>query len=309
LSLLPLPAVIANARLLTDPAKRRAVLRLVRLDRPIGILLLLWPTLWALWFAADGAPPLGTLVIFLLGTALTRSAGCAVNDYADRHIDGGVARTRHRPLATGELAPRDALVIAAALMAIAFALVLLTNRLTVMLSFAALVLAVAYPFTKRITHFPQVVLGAAFAFSIPMAFAAVQDSVPPLAWGLFAATLVWAVAYDTLYAMADREDDLKLGVKSTAVLLGRHDLALVIGAHLTMLVALAVLGAQHGRGIGWFAGLTLALGLAWRQWRHAAEREPARCFEAFLQNNLLGAVVFAGLVLDMALTSFVASGA
>jgi len=294
-------APIADVSLLTDPAKRRACLRLVRLDRPIGILLLLWPTLWALWFAADGMPPIGTLVIFVLGTVLTRSAGCAVNDYADRHIDAYVSRTSGRPLATGELRPRDALVVAAVLMAAAFALVLLTNRLTVMLSFVALLLATAYPFTKRITHFPQVVLGAAFAIAIPMGFAAVQNAVPPLAWGLFVATLVWALAYDTLYAMADREDDLKLGVKSTAVLLGRHDLTLVIGSHLTMLGLLAALGLHDGRGLFWYAGLVVALGLAVRQWRHVVDRDPAHCFAAFLQNSLLGGAIFAGLVLDLSL--------
>jgi len=292
--------VTARASPPIDPSTARAYLRLLRLDRPIGIGLLLWPTLWALWFAAGGVPPLATLAIFVLGTVLTRSAGCAINDYADRHIDGRVARTRHRPLATGELRPRQALVAAALLMAIAFALVLLTNRLTVVLSFGALLLAAAYPFTKRVTHFPQAVLGAAFAFSVPMAFAAVQGSVPGQAWILFAATLVWALAYDTLYAMADREDDLTIGVKSTAVLLGRHDLTLVRIAHLTTLALLVWLGTLDGRGAAWYTGLAVALVLAVRQWRHAAGRDPARCFEAFVRNNGLGAVVFAGLVLDMA---------
>ena len=275
---------------------------LTRLDRPIGVLLLLWPTLWALWFAADGVPRADVLAIFVLGTVLTRSAGCAINDFADRRIDGEVARTRDRPLATGALSAREALGAAAVLMALAFALVLLTNRLTVQLSFVALALATLYPFSKRVTHFPQVVLGAAYGFAIPMAFAAQTGSVPPVAWALYLATLLWAVAYDTFYAMTDRDDDRRIGVKSTAVLLGRADLAVVGALQLVVLLLLWRIGVHEGRGALYAGGLLVALALAARQLWIAREREPARCFEAFLDNNRLGLVVFVALAADYALT-------
>ena len=274
---------------------------LTRLDRPIGILLLLWPTLVALWFAAGGVPPTKLLLIFVAGTVLTRSAGCAVNDFADRRIDGRVARTRHRPLATGALSAREALAAAAALMGCAFALVLLTDRATVLLSFGALALATAYPFAKRVTHFPQVVLGAAFAFGIPMAFTAVTGTTGAVTWTLFAAAVAWAVAYDTLYAMADREDDLAIGVKSTAVILGRADLAVVAAMHALSLALLALAGAMDGRGAAWFAGLAVAAVLAAMQLRLAADRDPAHCFRAFVDNHRLGLAVFAGAALDFAL--------
>ena len=277
---------------------------LVRLDRPIGVLLLLWPTLWALWFAAGGPPPLELLVIFVLGTVLTRSAGCAINDFADRHIDGEVSRTRARPLATGALSPREALAATAVLMLLAFALVLLTNRLTVLLSVAAFALATLYPFAKRVTHFPQVVLGAAFGFGIPMAFAAVTNALPPLAWALFAVNLLWTVAYDTLYAMADREDDLRVGVKSTAVLFGRADLAIVGTLLALVIVGLALIGSWTGRGLPYALGVSLAAGLAAQQLWRVRHREPdnnRRCFAAFLDNNRFGLAVFAGLAADFAL--------
>ena len=282
-------------------AKLPHFVALTRLDRPIGILLLLWPTLWALWFAAGGVPPLDVLAIFVAGTVLTRSAGCAVNAFAARKIDGHVARTKGRPLATGALSPREALAAAALLMALAFVLVLFTNRQTVLLSFGALVLATAYPFTKRITHFPQVVLGAAFAFAIPMAFTAVTGTTSPVAWMLFASAVSWAVAYDTLYAMADREDDLAIGVKSTAVILGRADLAVVGAMHALTLGLLALVGVETGRGLAWFAGLAGAAGLAASQLRLAADRDPAHCFRAFIDNHRLGMVVFVGCALDFAL--------
>lgn len=282
-------------------AKLPHFVALARLDRPIGILLLLWPMLWALWFAAGGVPPLGTLAIFLTGCVLTRSAGCAVNDFADRRIDGRVARTRGRPLATGALSPREALVAAALLMAMAFALVLTTNRATVLMSFGALALATAYPFTKRVTHFPQVVLGAAFAFAVPMAFTAVTGATGGVAWTLFASAVAWAIAYDTLYAMADRDDDLVIGVKSTAVLFGRADLALVAAAHATALVLLVAVGAHTGRGACFYAGLAVAAALAAMQLRLAADRDPAHCFRAFVDNHRLGLAVFAGTALDFAL--------
>lgn len=274
---------------------------LTRLDRPIGIFLLLWPTLWALWFAAGGVPDVDILIIFVLGTVLTRSAGCAVNDYADRDIDGQVARTRNRPLATGALSGHEALVAAAVLMLIAFALVLATNRLTILLSFVALALACTYPFTKRVTHFPQVVLGAAFGFAIPMAYAAQTNALPPIAWALYATAVIWAVAYDTLYAMADREDDLRIGVKSTAVLLGRADIAVVGALQLLVLASLAMIGRHEERGLPYSLGLCLALVLALRQLWMVRDRVPARCVAAFLDNNRLGFVVFAGLVIDLAI--------
>ena len=273
---------------------------LTRLDRPIGVFLLLWPTLWALWFAAAGVPRLDVLAIFVLGTVLTRSAGCAVNDFADRKIDGHVARTRDRPLASGALSAREALAAAAVLMALAFVLVLFTNRLTILLSFAALVLASVYPFAKRVTHFPQVVLGAAFGFAIPMAFAAETNAVPPLAWALFATALLWTVAYDTLYAMADRDDDLRIGVRSTAVLLGRADLAVVGTLQCLVILLLALIGAHAGRGWLYAAGLVVALALALRQLHLARDRDPAHCVAAFLDNNRLGLAVFVGLVADYA---------
>ncbi len=274
---------------------------LTRLNRPIGIYLLMWPMLWALWFAAKGIPRLDVLLIFILGTVLTRSAGCAINDYADRNFDAHVARTRTRPLATGALSPRDALLSTAVLLAIAFLLVLLTNPLTIQLSLGAAALAIAYPFAKRFTHWPQVVLGAAFGFAVPMAYAAQTNAVPAQAWWLYLAAIVWALAYDTLYAMADREDDLKIGIKSTAILFGRHDLLIVAVLQLVVLMLLCIIGWQDGRGIVFFLSLLGALGFVGYQLWIARERNPARCVQAFLNNNWLGMTVFAGLVLDFAI--------
>ena len=274
---------------------------LVRLDRPIGIFLLLWPVLWSLWFAARGIPRLDVLIIFVLGTVLTRSAGCAINDYADRHVDGHVTRTRNRPLASGALTPGDALLAAGVLMLAAFCLVLLTNALTILLAVGALALAAVYPFAKRYTHWPQVVLGAAFAWAVPMAFAAQRDTVTAGAWILFLAVVLWAMAYDTLYAMADREDDRRIGVKSTAILFGRADLAIVGILHAIVLLLLVTLGLLDGRGILYFSALAIAAGLAVRQVYMARHRDPAACIRAFLSNNLSGLVIFTGIVLDFAL--------
>jgi len=273
---------------------------LTRLDRPIGILLLLWPMLWALWFAAEGIPKLDVLIVFVLGTVLTRSAGCAINDYADRHIDGQVARTHQRPLVSGALQGREALVLAALLMLAAFVLVLTMNRLTIALSVVALALAAVYPFSKRVTYFPQLVLGAAFGFAVPMAFAAETDSLPPLAWMLYATALLWALAYDTLYAMADREDDLKIGVKSTAILFGRADIVVVALVQVLVIGLLAFIGQAEGRGLPYALGLVAAATLAARQLWMVRQREPARCLAAFLDNNRLGLAVFIGLVVDYA---------
>ncbi len=252
----------------------------------------------ALWFAADGFPPIGILIIFTLGTVLTRSAGCAINDYADRNIDGHVERTKNRPLATGALRPSDALWAGAVLMFLAFLLVLMTNRLTIMMSFVAVMLASVYPFCKRVTHFPQIILGAAFAIATPMAYAAIQNTIPLEAWVLFTAAVLWAVAYDTLYAMADREDDLKIGVKSTAIFFGRYDL-LIVGILQLLVLGLHIwLGLQTDRGSIYYLGLFLSLGfIAWQLWI-SRERDPKRCVQAFLNNHYLGMLVFCALVID-----------
>ena len=272
--------------------------RLMRLHRPIGILLLLWPTLWALWIAGQGRPDPHVLAVFVLGVVLMRSAGCVINDYADRDFDPHVERTRDRPIAAGRVSPREALVLFAALCLIAFALVLTLNRLTILLSFAGAFLAVTYPFVKRFTHLPQFYLGAAFGWGIPMAFAAQTGSVPPVGWMLFAANVCWAVAYDTAYAMVDRDDDHKVGVKSTAILFGRHDRAMVFLFHVLTLSLLAYSGALAGLGLRYYAGLVAAFGFVLYQQYLMRERTRDGCFHAFLNNNWFGAAVFAGLLLN-----------
>ena len=272
--------------------------QLMRLHRPIGILLLAWPTLWALWISSQGRPDPPVLAVFVLGVVLMRSAGCVINDYADRHFDPHVARTRERPLAAGRVSPREALALFAVLCLIAFALVLTLNRLTILLSFAGAFLAATYPFLKRYTHLPQFYLGMAFGWGIPMAFAAQTGAVPGIAWILFAANVCWAVAYDTAYAMVDREDDLKVGVKSTAILFGRHDRAMIFVFHLATVALLALSGARAGLGLGYHAGLTAALGLAIYQQYLMRGRDRDGCFRAFLNNNWFGAAVFAGLLLN-----------
>jgi len=279
-------------------ARLREYVLLVRLHRPIGIFLLLWPVLWALWFAAGGVPELHVLAVFVLGTVLMRSAGCAVNDYADRDFDPHVARTRDRPLAAGRVRAREAMGVFVVLALIAFALVLTLNAYTIALSFVGAFLAASYPFMKRYTHLPQFYLGAAFGWGVPMAFAAQTGAIPPLAWVLFAATLLWAVAYDTAYAMVDRADDLRIGVKSTAILFGRADRALIALAHMGVLFLLALAGVWAGRGLLYAMGLGVAALLAlYQQWLMRA-REPKACFAAFLNNHYFGASVFAGLALD-----------
>ena len=287
----------------TDPDWRKRLdvfLRLTRLNRPIGIFLVGWPMLWALWLAADGVPDPLVFVVFVLGCILMRSAGCVINDFADRRIDGHVKRTVNRPLATGELTPKQALAIFAGLCAAAFALVLLLNPLTIKLAFVGAGLAVLYPFTKRWTWWPQMFLGAAFAWAIPMAFAAERGAVPGPAWVLFAAVLVWALVYDSMYAMVDRDDDVKIGVKSTAVLWGHYDRAWIAGFQALFFVLLIVAGRGFGMGYFYYLGLLAAAGIAvYHQWliRH---RERDACFKAFLHNNHLALVVFAGIALDLA---------
>ena len=272
--------------------------RLMRLDRPIGILLLLWPVLWALWIAGAGRPSLPVLLVFVAGVVLMRSAGCVINDYADREFDPQVERTRDRPLAAGRVPPREALVLFVVLALSAFALVLFMNRLTILLSFVGAALAVSYPFMKRWTHLPQFYLGAAFGWGVPMAFAAQTGGVPADAWILFGATLCWAVAYDTAYAMVDREDDVRIGVKSTAILFGHADRAMIALFHMVTLALLIWVGARAGLGLTYYMGLLLAAGLAgWQQWLMRTRTRDG-CLHAFLNNNRFGAVVFAGLALD-----------
>lgn len=273
-------------------------LRLVRLDRPIGSLLLLWPTWWALWLAAGGWPDLSLLIIFTAGVLLMRSAGCAINDYADRHVDGSVKRTRSRPLVTGEVAPREALLLFLVLSLTAFALVLLTNRLTIQLSFAALALAACYPFAKRYTHLPQLVLGAAFSWGVPMAFAAQTGRVPPEGWLLFVAAVLWPVIYDTFYAMVDRDDDLRIGVKSTAILFGDDDRLITGILQALMLLALLLVGQRFELGYAYTVSLLVTAALFIYQQVLIRNRERDACFRAFLNNNWVGAALFVGIVLD-----------
>ncbi|ABI59383.1 4-hydroxybenzoate octaprenyltransferase [Nitrosomonas eutropha] len=275
-----------------------AYARLTRLDKPIGILLLLWPTLWGLWLAADGMPDPMILVIFVLGTILMRSAGCAINDFADRKIDPHVSRTRNRPLATGIISSREALLVAAGLSLCAFLLILPLNLLTILLSVPALLLAISYPFTKRFFAMPQAYLGIAFSFGIPMAFAAQTGTVPPLAWLLVLANLFWVIAYDTEYALVDLADDLKIGIKTSAITFGRFDVAGILLCHITFLSILTYAGILLQRGIWFYGALLVALGLVIVQYTMIRNREPARCFQAFLHNNRVGAVIFAGILLD-----------
>ncbi|TDY04069.1 4-hydroxybenzoate polyprenyltransferase [Thiohalophilus thiocyanatoxydans] len=285
------------------PAIKREMIRerlyqyslLMRLHRPIGIFLLLWPTLWALWIAAGGFPRPGVFVVFVLGVLLMRSAGCVINDYADRHFDPHVARTRERPIASGRVTPREALGLFAALCVLAFLLVLSMNRLTIYLAFVGVALAAIYPFTKRYTHLPQVVLGMAFGWAIPMAFAAQAGEVPKVAWLLFVINVVWSVAYDSMYAMADRDEDLKIGVKSAAILFGDADRFIIGLLQGLMLLGLVLLGRELALGTPYYLGLAVALGLAVYQQYLIRDRRPAECFRAFLNNHWLGAAVFAGL--------------
>ncbi len=279
-------------------ARFSSYVRLVRLDRPIGILLLLWPTLWAVWIAADGRPSAHILAVFIIGTVLMRSAGCAVNDYADRDFDRHVARTRERPVTSGAIAPAEALAVAALLSLAALALLVGMNALTWRLAVLAALIAASYPFTKRFFALPQAYLGIAFGFGIPMAFAAIQDGVPAVGWVLLAANVFWAVAYDTEYAMVDRPDDLKIGIRTAAITFGRWDVAAVMLCYGAALALLAVAGWMAGRGPFYLAGLGVAAALAVRHFRLIRSRDPAGCFAAFLNNNWLGAVVFAGLALD-----------
>jgi 4-hydroxybenzoate polyprenyltransferase len=292
---------LGSHRALTWRERLDAYVRLVRLHKPIGIFLLMWPSLWALWLAGVGQPPWGVVLIFIAGVVLMRSAGCAINDYADRDFDAHVARTNARPLALGIISPAEAVAVFVVLSLAAFGLVLMLNWQTVAMSVVAVVLATVYPFMKRYTHFPQLFLGAAFGWAVPMAFMAIQESIPLYAWVLFAATVIWALIYDTQYAMVDREDDRRIGIKSTAILFGRHDRLIVGLLQVLMLVMLAWIGGAAGRGPVYFSGLVAAAALAlYQQWL-IRDREPKRCFVAFLNNNYFGMVIYVGLVLDFLL--------
>ncbi|MBT3504998.1 MAG: 4-hydroxybenzoate octaprenyltransferase [Piscirickettsiaceae bacterium] len=271
-------------------------IQLMRLDRPIGILLLLWPTLSALWIAAEGVPDTLVFIIFTLGVIVMRSAGCVINDYADRNIDGQVVRTMNRPLATGALDENDALRLFTVLGVIAFLLVIFLNELTILMSVVGLFLAATYPFMKRFTHLPQIYLGAAFGWAIPMAFAAQTGSVPMIAWLLFVANVVWSTIYDTFYAMADREEDLLAGVKSTAVLFGNDDKVIIAVLQVTFLVTMAMVGSQLELSFIYYIGVLVTLVLFVYQQHLVRDREPAQCLQAFLNNNWVGAVLFAGIV-------------
>ena len=270
--------------------------RLIRLDKPIGALLLLWPTLWALWLASGGTPEAELIIIFVVGTFLMRSAGCAVNDYADRRFDPHVERTRARPLAAGEIAPREALAVAAGLALAAFALVLFLNRFAIALSFVALAIAAAYPYTKRFFAFPQAVLGIAFGFGIPMAYAAVQERLPLECWLLLAANVCYAFAYDTEYAMVDRDDDAKLGIRTSALTLGRWDVAAVMASYAGMLALLSAVGLTLGLAWPYHAGLGVAGAMMLYHWFLIRGRTREGCFKAFMHNNWVGAVIFAAIV-------------
>ncbi|WP_374400793.1 4-hydroxybenzoate octaprenyltransferase [Niveibacterium sp.] len=275
--------------------------RLMRLDKPIGILLLLWPTLWGLWFAGAGKPSLWVVWIFVLGTVLMRSAGCVINDYADRDFDGHVERTAQRPLATGAIGTTEALLLAAVLAALSFCLILPLERLVWYMSVPAVFLAASYPFTKRFFAIPQAYLGVAFGFGVPMAFAALWNEVPVVAWWLLLANVFWSVAYDTEYAMVDRPDDQKIGIKTSAITFGRFDVAAVMLCYAATIGLLAWVGWLFQRGLYFNLGLALAAGIAVYHYTLIRTRDRALCFKAFLHNTWFGAAVFAGLALDYAL--------
>lgn len=281
----------------------RQYLLLMRLDRPIGSLLLLWPTLWALWLAGAGEPDPRVVAVFVAGVVVMRSAGCVINDYADRHVDPHVARTRQRPLATGRVSEREALILFTVLCAVAFALVSLMNRVTIVMSLGGLALAAIYPFMKRYTHLPQVVLGAAFGWAVPMAYTAQAGTVPPVGWLLFIAAVLWTTAYDTIYAMVDRADDLRIGVKSTAILFGEADRHLIALIQALFFVVMVIIGRRLALGPYYYVGLVAAMGLAFYQMALIWRREPPQCFKAFLNNNWFGAVIFAGIAAHFALSA------
>ncbi len=282
------------------PAKLNALLQLIRFDKPIGTLLLLWPTLWALWIAAGGVPDGKLLLVFVAGTFVMRSAGCVINDLADRNMDGAVARTRGRPLVTGAVSVGEAVALFVVLMGIALVLVLQTNQLTVLLSLAGAALAACYPFMKRFTHLPQVVLGVAFSWGIPMAFAAQLGELPPALWAIFCGNLLWIIAYDTQYAMADRDDDLLIGIKSSAILFGRYDRFIIACLQILSLLSLYLAGVAFDLGPAYQIALVAVACLFTYHQYLIRDRDRDACFQAFLHNRWVGLVIFAGIALHYA---------
>lgn len=274
-------------------------MELTRANKPIGTLLLLWPTLWACWLGASAQPDWGMVVVFVLGVFFMRSAGCVINDFADRHVDGHVARTQHRPLPSGRVSTKEALILFSLLVMVSFGLVLLTNLQTILLSFVGVFLAALYPFMKRYTHLPQVFLGLAFSWSIPMAYSAQGGDIwAPDLWLLFIANLFWTIAYDTYYAMVDRDDDLKIGIKSTAILFGRYDLSMIIILQALMLCLLIVVGHLNTLHWPYYFALMVSCGWFILQFRQAKDRQAPSCFQSFLDNNRVGYTVFLGIVLS-----------
>jgi len=272
--------------------------KLMRLDKPIGILLLLWPTLWGLWISSYGHPNWVILWIFVLGTVLMRSAGCVINDYADRNFDKHVARTQNRPLASGQVSSQEALLLAAVLALFAFLLILMLDRLVILLSVPALLIAATYPFTKRFFAIPQAYLGIAFGFGIPMAYAANVGAVPLIAWVLLIANMFWAIAYDTEYAMVDRDDDIRIGIKTSAITFGKYDVLAVVICYAVMLATLAGVGLRFKFGALYYAGLLAAAGIMGYHYTLIKNRERDKCFKAFLHNNWVGAAIFVGIAFD-----------
>ncbi|WP_413484744.1 4-hydroxybenzoate octaprenyltransferase [Morganella psychrotolerans] len=278
--------------------KWQAYSRLMRIDKPIGALLLLWPTYWALWIAAKGIPDWRILLIFTIGVFSMRAAGCVINDFADRKFDGAVERTKKRPLPSGDVTEKEAKILFAVLVLVSFGLVLTLNTMTIWLSVAGLALAWVYPFVKRVSHLPQVVLGAAFGWSIPMAFAAVSESLPAVCWLLFAVNIVWSLIYDTQYAMVDRNDDIKIGVKSTAILFGRFDKMIIGALQLVMILMLLLIGVMINLSGIFYWSLLLAGALFVYQQRLMADRERDPCFQAFMNNNYVGFILFLGMLVS-----------
>jgi 4-hydroxybenzoate polyprenyltransferase len=271
---------------------------LARFDKPIGILILLWPALWALWIASNGKPDLLVFIVICLGVVLMRAAGCVINDYADREFDPHVARTKQRPIASGKVKPKEALVVFVVLCLCAFGLVLLLNIYTILLSFIAAFLAASYPFMKRYTQLPQAYLGIAFGWAVPMAFSAQLNNIPPVAWVMYLAVVLWALVYDTMYAMVDKQDDLKIGVKSTAILFGAYDRHIIAGFQVIILALLITVGQMAQTGWPYYTGILIAAGLSVYQQKLIFHRDTALCFKAFLNNNWFGLAIFAGLVAD-----------
>lgn len=281
--------------------KQNPWFRLMRFDKPIGIYLLLWPTYWGLWFASNGQPSLKNLIIFTLGVIVMRAAGCVINDYADRHVDGSVDRTKHRPIPAGEIKPTHGLILFLALIVIALFLVLQTNTLTIKLAVVGVFLAATYPFLKRLTQLPQLGLGMAWAWAVPMAFAAEQQALPASLWLISGAIVLWTIAFDTYYAMADREEDLKIGIKSTAILFGKQDLLIIAVLQILTLILLATAGNYFNRGWIYDLSLIIAAGYFVSQHLQARARKTEGCFKAFLNNHRVGMAVFIGLALDYSL--------